>query len=111
MGTETIFKNVIDSEETKTYLCNAINQFQKMKELEHLAEQVTKPYQLLMLRKSEIEEKMEIDQEKFEKMTELEKEWEIFRRAELKEQYEKWIEIKTKLDKRKTSDNTADCKN
>ena len=77
-----------------------------MKELEHLAEQVTKPYQLLML-----EEKMEIDQEKFEKMTELEKEWEIFRRAELKEQYEKWIEIKTKLDKRKTSDNTADCKN
>ena len=96
MGTETIFKNVIDSGKTKTYLCNAINQFQKMKELEHLAEQVTKPYQLLML-----EEKMEIDQEKFEKMTELEKEWEIFQRAELKEQYEKWIEIKTKLDKRK----------
>ena len=101
MGTETIFKNVIDSEEIKTYLCNAIKQFQKMKELGHLAEEVTKPYQLLMLRKSEIEEKMEIDQEKFEKMTELEKEWEIFRRAELKEQYEKWIEIKAKLDKRK----------
>ena len=34
-------------------------------------------------------------------MTELEREWELFRRAELKEQIEKWINIKSKLDERK----------
>ena len=51
--------------------------------------------------KSCIEDKLKINQEEFEKMTELEREWELFRRAELKEQIEKWINIKSKLDERK----------
>ena len=45
--------------------------------------------------KSCIEDKLKINQEEFEKMTELEREWELFRRAELKEQIEKWINIKS----------------
>ena len=65
------------------------------------SEPTTKDYQLVLCKKSDLEEKMKIDQEEFEKMTELEKEWELFRRAEYKEQLEKWIEIKTKLPKKK----------
>ena len=91
-----------------------------MKELKHVAvdletedtttEEMTKAYKLLMFRKAELEELMKIDQEEFEKMTELEWEWELFRRTEIKEKLEKWIEIKSKLDKRKTSKNATDCK-
>ena len=65
------------------------------------SEPIAEDYQLVQFSKDELEEKMKIDQEKFEKMTELEREWELFRRAELKEQWEKWIEIKSKLDERK----------
>ena len=61
----------------------------------------TKDYQLVLLGKDELEEILKINQEDFEKMTELEREWELFRRAELKEKLEKWIEIKIKLDKKK----------
>ena len=92
-----------------------------MKELKHVAvdletedtttEEMTKAYKLLMFRKAELEELMKIDQEEFEKMTELEQEWELFRRTEIKEKLEKWIEIKSKLDKRKPLKNAADCKN
>ena len=60
-----------------------------------------KDYQLVLLGKDELEEILKINQEDFEKMTELEREWELFRRAEHKEQLEKWIKIKTKLAKRK----------
>ena len=62
------------------------------------SEPTTKDYQLVLLGKDELEE---INQEDFEKMTELEREWELFRRAELKEKLDKWIEIKIKLDKKK----------
>ena len=75
------------------------------------SEPTTKDYQLVLCKKSDLEEKMKIDQEEFEKMTELEKEWELFRRAEHKEQLEKWIKIKTRLDKRKKSNDASDCKN
>ena len=88
-----------------------INQdkFQKMTEPEPSAvdieitfsEPTTKDYQLVLLSKDELEEKLKIDPEKFEKMTEFQREWELFRRAELKEKLEKWIEIKIKLDKKK----------
>ena len=61
----------------------------------------TKDYQLVLLGKDELEEILKINQEDFEKMTELEREWELFRRAELKEKLDKWIEIKIKLDKKK----------
>lgn len=61
--------------------------------------------------KSCIEDKLKINQEEFEKMTELEREWELFRRAELKEQIEKWINIKSKLDERKKLNDSIDCKN
>ena len=61
--------------------------------------------------KSCIEDKLKINQEEFEKMTELEREWELFRRAELKEQMEKWINIKSKLDERKKLNDSIDCKN
>ena len=61
--------------------------------------------------KSCIEDKLKINQEEFEKMTELEREWELFRRAELKEQIEKWINIKSKLDERKKLNDLIDCKN
>ena len=44
-------------------------------------------------------------------MTELEQEWLLFRRAELNEQLEKWIDIKTKLDERKKSNDTITYKN
>ena len=71
----------------------------------------TKDYQLVLLGKDELEEILKINQEDFEKMTELEREWELFRRAELKEQLEKWIEIKSKLDKRKKMNDSTDCKN
>lgn len=60
--------------------------------------------------KSCIEDKLKINQEEFEKMTELEREWELFRRAELKEQMEKWINIKSKLDERKKLNDSIDCK-
>ena len=60
--------------------------------------------------KSCIEDKLKINQEEFEKMTELEREWELFRRAELKEQIEKWINIKSKLDERKKLNDSIDCK-
>ena len=65
------------------------------------SEPTTKDYQLVLLGKDELEEILKINQEDFEKMTELEREWELFRRAELKEKLEKWIEIKIKLDKKK----------
>ena len=61
----------------------------------------TKDYQLVLLGKDELEEILKINQEDFEKMTELEREWELFRRAVLKEKLDKWIEIKIKLDKKK----------
>ena len=48
---------------------------------------------LVQFSKDELEEKMKIDQEEFEKMTELEWEWELFRRTEIKEKLEKWIEM------------------
>ena len=84
----------------------------KMKELEHKGIDIdTKDYQFLKLSKSELEEKMKIDQEKFEKMTELEQEWELFRRDELRIKLEKWIEIKRKLDKGKTSNDEVNYKN
>ena len=60
-----------------------------------------KDYQFVLFGKDELEEILKINQEDFEKMTELEKEWELFRRAELKEKLDKWIEIKIKLDKKK----------
>ena len=60
--------------------------------------------------KSCIEDKLKINQEEFEKMTELEREWELFRRAELKEHMEKWINIKSKLDERKKLNDSIDCK-
>ena len=60
-----------------------------------------KDYQLVLLGKDELEEILKIDQEEFGKMTELEREWELFRRAELKEKLDKWIEIKIKLDKKR----------
>ena len=65
----------------------------------------------MLFRNAELEEKIKIDQEEFEKMTELEQEWALFRRAELKEQLEKWTEIKRKLVKRKTLNEASDCKN
>ena len=74
------------------------------------SEPIAEDYQLVQFSKDELEEKMKIDQEKFEKMTELEREWELFRRAELKEQWEKWIEIKSKLDERKKLNDATDCK-
>ena len=61
----------------------------------------TKDYQLVLLGKDELEEILKINQEDFEKMTDLEREWELFRRAELREKLDKWIEIKIKLDKKK----------
>ena len=61
--------------------------------------------------KSCIEDKLKINQEEFEKMTELECEWELFRKAELKEQIEKWINITSKLDERKKLNDSIDCKN
>ena len=73
------------------------------------SEPIAEDYQLVQFSKDELEEKMKIDQEKFEKMTELEREWELFRRAELKEQWEKWIEIKSKLDERKKLNDATDC--
>ena len=71
----------------------------------------TKDYQLVLLGKDELEEILKINQEDFEKMTELEREWELFRRAELKEKLEKWIEIKIKLDKKKKLNDSTGCKN
>ena len=99
-----------------------LEELKKMANLEHednipveieitFSEPTTKDYQLVLCKKSDFEEKMKIDQEEFEKMTELEKEWELFRRAEHKEQLEKWIKIKTKLAKRKKSNDASDCKN
>ena len=73
------------------------------------SEPIAEDYQLVQFSKDELEEKMKIDQEEFEKMTELEREWELFRRAELKEQWEKWIEIKSKLDERKKLNDATDC--
>ena len=61
----------------------------------------TKDHQLILFGKDQLEEILKIDQEEFGKMTELEKEWELFRRAELKEELDKWIEIKIKLDKKR----------
>ena len=61
----------------------------------------TKDHQLILFGKDELEEILKIDQEEFGKMTELEREWELFRRAELKEELDKWIEIKIKLDKKR----------
>ena len=61
----------------------------------------TKDHQLILFGKDELEEILKIDQEEFGKMTELEREWELFRRAELKEKLDKWIEIKIKLDKKR----------
>ena len=71
----------------------------------------TKDYQLVLLGKDELEEILKINQEDFEKMTELEREWELFRRAELKEKLDKWIEIKIKLDKKKKLNDSTGCKN
>ena len=70
-----------------------------------------KDYQLVLLGKDELEEILKINQEDFEKMTELEREWELFRRAELKEKLDKWIEIKIKLDKKKKLNDSTGCKN
>lgn len=61
----------------------------------------TKDHQLILFGKDQLEEILKIDQEEFGKMTELEREWELFRRAELKEELDKWIEIKIKLDKKR----------
>ena len=61
----------------------------------------TKDHQLILFGKDELEEILKIDQEEFGKMTELEREWELFRRAELKEKLDKWIEIKIKLNKKR----------
>ena len=80
-----------------------------MTELEHstiekditLSKPATKDYKLVLFSKDDLEEKMKIDQDDFEKMTELEREWLLFKRAELKEKLDKWIEIKIKLDKKK----------
>ena len=66
-----------------------------------LSKPTAKDYQLVLFGKDELEEILKINQEDFEKMTELEREWELFRRAELKEKLDKWIEIKIKLDKKK----------
>ena len=44
-----------------------------------------------------LEETMKINLEELEKMTELEREWKLFTIAENKEQLEKWLEIKKKL--------------
>ena len=71
----------------------------------------TKDYQLVLFGKDELEEILKINQEDFEKMTELEREWELFRRAELKEKLDKWIEIKIKLDKKKKLNDSTGCKN
>ena len=65
------------------------------------SEPPAKDYQLVLFSKEELHEILKIDQEKFEKMTELERELELFRIAELKEKLDKWSEIKIKLDERK----------
>ena len=74
-------------------------------------EPAAKDSQLLVCRKSYLQKKIKINQEEFEKMTELEQEWLLFRRAELNEQLEKWIDIKTKLDERKKSNDAITYKN
>ena len=93
------------SEEVKTHLCDAkIDQdkFQKMKEIEiTFSETTTNDYQLILFEEVELKRNMKTDSEEFEKVTELEREWELFRRAELKEQLENWIRIKRKLEIKK----------
>ena len=74
------------------------------------SEQKTKDYELLILSEVELEDKMKIDDKEFEKMTELEREWALFKKTELKEELEKWIQIKRKLDNEKTSNNAVDTK-
>ena len=82
-----------------------------MTSLEYGARTSSQRFSIISLQKIIPSKKIKINQEEFEKMTELEQEWLLFRRAELNEQLEKWIDIKTKLDERKKSNDTITYKN
>ena len=82
-----------------------------MTSLEYGARTSSQRFSIISLQKIIPSKKIKINQEEFEKMTELEQEWLLFRRAELNEQLEKWIDIKTKLDERKKSNDAITYKN